>query len=132
MVKFSYMIFYIKDLEKTLAFYKAAFDLETGFKAESNLYAELKTEGVKLAFVLEKFERKVIPEFYSHDLNKPPAACEIVFTVADVSAALEKAKNAGATEIVAPKQMPWGQTICYVRDPEGITIEIASEMENYG
>lgn len=40
----------------------------------------------------------------------------------------EKAVNAGATEVKAPTEKPWGQTLSYVRDLNGFLVEICSPI----
>ncbi len=40
----------------------------------------------------------------------------------------EAAANAGVTKTAGPKVKPWGQTVAYVRDPDGVLVEIAGEM----
>jgi uncharacterized glyoxalase superfamily protein PhnB len=45
-----------------------------------------------------------------------------------VTASFSKALKAGATLVAPLADKPWGQTIGYVRDPNGILIEISSEM----
>ena len=39
--------------------------------------------------------------------------------VEDLPAALEAARRAGAAVPVDAQEMPWGETVAYVRDPEG-------------
>lgn len=46
----------------------------------------------------------------------------------NVPVAFTNAVNAGAISVVEPKVKPWGQTVAYVRDIDGILIEIASLM----
>jgi lactoylglutathione lyase len=31
-------------------------------------------------------------------------------------------------QVAEPKTKPWGQTVAYVRDPDGVLVEIGSEM----
>ena len=50
------------------------------------------------------------------------------FTAKDVSLSLSLAVKSGAELIAAPEEKPWGQTVAYVRDFNGILIEIASDM----
>ncbi len=45
-----------------------------------------------------------------------------------MEAAFEAAVNAGATKIAGPKVKPWGQTVAYVRDLDGVLVEIAGEI----
>lgn len=126
---FSHIIFYVKDLHKTLEFYKKAFDLKPRFLADTGNYAELETGPITLAFVTEETASKHLPKgYYKNDPDKLPAGCEIVFTVDNVQKALDKVLKAGAMKVTDPENKPWGQTIAYVRDPEGILIEISSKM----
>ncbi len=54
--------------------------------------------------------------------NKSPAM-EIAFVTDDVSAAYQKAIQAGAEPIAEPTQKPWGQSVCYVRDNNRFLVE---------
>lgn len=58
-----------------------------------------------------------------------PLACEIVFTIADVQAAYDHAISSGALAVAEPQQKPWGQVVAYLRDPNGVLIELASPMQ---
>lgn len=129
MIKFSHVIFYVKDVLKTLDFYKEAFGLEPKFIHESNGYAELQTGAAALAFVCEEAIPMILPNGCQR--NHPdalPQACEIVFTSADPEKTYNEAVEKGATALYPPEQKPWGQLVGYVRDPNGILIEIAGEM----
>ena len=46
----------------------------------------------------------------------------------DVPAAHAKAVNAGAKELAAPVQKPWGQTVSYVRCPDGVLVELCTPI----
>ncbi len=129
MIKFSHTIFYVKDVSKTIHFYGAAFGIKPKFIHESNAYAELMTEGVALAFVSEDLAMTNLPEGYERNsIGRLPQACEIAFTTDDPEKWYRKALEAGAIELTPPQLKPWGQVVAYVRDPNGILIEIAGEM----
>jgi catechol 2,3-dioxygenase-like lactoylglutathione lyase family enzyme len=129
MTTFTHIVFYVKDLPKTLEFYQKAFDLKTRFLAETGNYAELETGQVTLAFVKEDAAGKHLPQgLYKNDPTKLPGGCEILFTADDVYKSVDKALQADATIVTDPEDKPWGQTIAYLRDPEGILIEISSKM----
>lgn len=130
MANFTHMLYYVKNIPQLIDFYERAFGVKPKFVHESGFYAELDTGATALAFAEESIGDDNLPEGYvPHDLRKPPAGCEIVFTVDNVQEAYEKAMDAGAVALVPPKEKPWGQTVAYVRDPAGILIEIASVME---
>lgn len=129
-MKFAYTIAYVDDVLKTITFYEKAFGLKRRSEVkEGQEYAELETEGVTLSFALASFIRSSLPvEFRPNNATLPPAGIEIAFTDADVQAAFDRAVSAGAVPIAAPVRRPWGQIVSYVRDPNGILIEIASPM----
>lgn len=129
MVNFSHIIYYVKDISAAISFYRDVFGFEPKFIHESNQYVEIDTGATALAFVSELLADSNLPKGYTrHDIKQVPLACEIVFTVPDVQEFYDKALKTGGIAVVAPQQKPWGQTIAYVRDPNGILIEIASVM----
>lgn len=126
---FSYVIFYVADIEKSLKFFKQVFDLETRFLHESGAYAELNSGAVTLAFVSESLASLNLPYGFKKSSNKePPLGCEVAFTSKEVNAHYHKALQHGAKDIAPPKEKPWGQTVAYVQDPNGILVEICSPM----
>lgn len=58
-----------------------------------------------------------------------PLGMEVGLVTDDVAAAHAKALNAGATEIAAPLVKPWGQTISYVRCPDGTLVELCTPVQ---
>lgn len=129
MVKFSYTILYVKDVPQSVDFYEKAFGLDRRFIHESRQYAEMKTGGTTLSFTANELAKLNLPEgFLENNLSNPPAGIEVGFVVEDVPGAFTKAVEAGAIAVVDPKTKPWGQTVAYVRDLDGILIELASSM----
>ena len=129
MVKFSYTILYVKNVVQAIEFYENAFGLERRFLHESKDYAELETGGTTLAFATNDLARSNLPEgFLENDRDRPPAGIEVGFVADDVSAVYEKAIKAGAIALVEPKVKPWGQTVAYIRDLDGILIELCTSM----
>ena len=53
---------------------------------------------------------------------------EIAFTTADVPAAVQRAVAAGARLVQAPEKMPWGQTVGYVADLNGVLVELCTPV----
>jgi lactoylglutathione lyase len=45
-----------------------------------------------------------------------------------VETAFKRAIAAGAIEVARPARKPWGQTVSYVRDPNGLLVEICSPL----
>lgn len=126
---FSHMIFYVKNVKDTVKFYEQAFGLEVRFIHESGQYAEMETGQTALSFAsLEAADMNLPGGYQQHSPEQSPFANEITFTSKDVNGAYAKAVAAGATALTEPLEKPWGQLVGYVRDPDGILIEIGSEM----
>ena len=66
--------------------------------------------------------------FQPADPLRPPSASEVGLATANVPAAFERAIRAGAVSVAAPKVKPWGQTVAYLRDPDGHLIELCTPM----
>ena len=82
-----------------------------------------------LAFASNTLGDSNLPDgFRRNDPSGPPAGIEIALIADDVEAAFRSALDAGATQAAGPKQKPWGQTVAYVRDPEGILVEIGDPV----
>ena len=124
---FRYTILYVHNVEETLALFNRAFGFETAFLHESKDYGELDTGQTKLAFSSIELMQSLGKSPATQPVKKP--AFEIAFETADVAAALAKAINAGAELVQDVTEMPWGQTIAYVRLAEGILIEICTAVQ---
>lgn len=128
MISFSYVILYVNDLQKMISFYEKAFGFKIRLICDENVYAELETKGTTLAFATHKQARSNLPYDYDKiSLKNPPQSFEIAFSTKDLEKTLKKAIEAGAIKVTDPIGKPWGQTICYIRDPEGFLIEIIQE-----
>jgi catechol 2,3-dioxygenase-like lactoylglutathione lyase family enzyme len=53
---------------------------------------------------------------------------ELAFETDDVGAALTRALAAGAVLVTPVTAMPWGQTLAYVRTPEGTLVELCTKV----
>lgn len=128
-MQFAYTIIYVKEVAQTVAFYEKAFGLTQRFVAESGDYAEMETGATALAFASVALAQSNLPQAIQlNSPQAPPAGIEIAFTTPDVPAAYARAVQAGATPLAEPKTKPWGQVVSYVRDLEGVLVEIASPM----
>jgi catechol 2,3-dioxygenase-like lactoylglutathione lyase family enzyme len=126
-MKFGYTILYVKDVEKTVAFYESALGLKRKFVHESG-YGEMDTGETKLAFASVDLATSNGVSFVPANPEGPSPAVEIAFVTEDVAAAFAGAVKAGAVPVAQPKQKPWGQLVAYVRDPNGFLVEICSPM----
>jgi catechol 2,3-dioxygenase-like lactoylglutathione lyase family enzyme len=130
-MNFAYTLVYVADVAASLAFFERAFGLPARFLHESGAYGEVDTgaSGTKLAFVDHATARDSVQHDYvAADASAKPLGMEIGFTVADVPAAFERAVAAGAQALAAPVAKPWGQTVAYVRCPDGTLVELCTAM----
>ncbi len=127
-MKFGYTIIYVSDVESTINFYKKAFNLEQSFLHESKQYGELNTGDIKLAFASDSLAESNGVKFIKNDVKKEAAGFEIALITNDVKQGYRHALSNGATAVKEPTVKPWGQEVAYVRDLNGIVVEICSPM----
>lgn len=128
-MKLGYVIAYVPDVAQSLAFFSQAFGFEQRFLHESRTYGELDTGGTTLAFAAHELGDANFPGGHVHaNASKQPLGMEVAIVTADVAAAHERAVQLGATELSRPVQKPWGQTVSYVRGPDGVLIEICTPV----
>lgn len=130
-MNFAFTIVYVPDVAASLAFFDRAFGLPTRFLHESGAYGEVETgpAGARLAFVDHDTARdSVRHDYVAAHASALPLGMEIGFTVADVGAAFERAVAAGALPLAAPVTKPWGQTVAYVRCPDGTLVELCTAL----
>lgn len=120
------VILYTPNIEKTVAFYEAAFGVKVANRAPGGVYVQL--EGaVPLAFVAESVLPGILPfQVRATRSSEAPAAFELMLVFGDVKAAYERAVAAGAVPVSAPVTKPWGQVVSYVRDCDGALVELCS------
>ena len=127
-MKLGYTLLYVDDVVKTMTFYSQAFGLEVGFLHESKEYGEMKTGDTKLGFVHHNTAGSLGFEYETLSLKKKPPGIEIAFVAENVEEAFGRAVKAGATAASQPTKKPWGQVVSYVRDCNGLLVEICSAM----
>jgi lactoylglutathione lyase len=131
MIKFAYTILYVADVEKTILFYEQAFGFTRKFIAPGNEYGELSTGDTTLSFAAVSLAKKNLSKgFTESSVSDKPFGIEIAVTTDNVEATVQKAVEAGAIAVEKAKEKPWGQTVAYVRDPDGFLIEICTPMED--
>ena len=126
---FAYTIMYVPDVSHAIAFYEAAFGMSRRFVADDGSYGELNTGTITLSFASESLGDKNLPGGYQrHAPDALPFACEVAFATAEVEAVVRQAVTAGGSLIAEPVIKRWGQTVAYVRDPDGLLIEICTPV----
>jgi predicted enzyme related to lactoylglutathione lyase len=129
-LRFRSTVLYVKSVEKTIAFWEKAFGLKKRFIHKSGQYGEVETQGTLLAFGSFLYAKTNLKRsFRKNTPEQEPAGVEVVLKTTDVEAAYKKAVAAGAVALVPPKRKSWGQTVAYVRDNNGLAVQLASEFE---
>lgn len=129
MVSFGYTILYVQDVLSSIHFYEAAFGFEQKFIAPGNEYGELNTGSTTLSFAsLAMAASNLSGGFQRSEPASKPFAIEIGLVTNDVEATVHKALEAGGILLEKPKVKPWGQTVAYVKDPDGFLIEICTPV----
>jgi uncharacterized glyoxalase superfamily protein PhnB len=128
-MRLGYTLIYVDDVKASLAFWNAAFGLATRFVVETGEYGELETGGTALGFVAHATARKSLGGPYTPvRAGDAPVGMVVGLVTEDVGAAFDWAIAAGATSVVGPMSKPWGQQVAYVRDPNGVLVELCSPM----
>jgi catechol 2,3-dioxygenase-like lactoylglutathione lyase family enzyme len=126
-MKLGYAILYVSDVPRAVAFYEDAFGLERKFVHEAGMYAEMDTGGTTLSFAANGLAKSNLPcGFRENRLTEQPGGFEIALVTDDVAAAYERALRAGATAVSPPAAKPWGQVCAFVRDKDGIVVELCT------
>ena len=128
-MKLGYTIVYVPSVEASLAFFENAFGIKRRFLHESGTYGELDTGETTLSFAAHELGDMNFPGGHvaAHSSERP-LGFEVALVTSDVHAAHARAVSAGAKELAAPVQKPWGQTVSYVRCPDGVLVELCTPM----
>lgn len=127
-MQLGYVILYVPDVPATIAFYETAFGLKRRFIHESNSYGELETGTTALAFASEDMAAQNGLTVRFHRPKETAAAVEVALVTPDVAAAFQHSVQSGASPVHPPKQKPWGQTVAYVKDLNGVLVELCSPI----
>ncbi len=127
-MKLGYTLIYVEDVEKTMNFYACAFKLKKGFLHESKDYGEMITGETKLGFVHHLTAKSHGFDYEEIALSNKPPGLEIGFLSEDVVSSYSEAIKAGAISVSEPTKKPWGQIVSYVRDCNGLLVEICSPI----
>ncbi len=128
-MKLGYTIVYVPDVAASIDFFERAFGLKRRFLHETGTYGELDTGETTLSFAAHELGDMNFPGGHVHaDASALPLGFELALVTDDVGGAHAHAVAAGATEMAAPQVKPWGQTVSYVRCPDGILVELCTPI----
>jgi lactoylglutathione lyase len=130
-LQFRYSGLIVSDVPHTVDFYERAFGFRLRYLHPSSGYAELETGDTLLAFIAEAFidETALLGELpYGRSRadadTAPPQVVALVSE--DLAVDWDRATGAGASVVKLPEAKPWGQTTGYLRDCNGMIVEICT------
>ena len=130
-MRLAYVVSYVEDVHASLEFYERTFGLRRRYLEAERHYSEPDTGGTILAFVSwARAAEHLRTRFEAISPHAAPVGIGIVLAVEDVAASFARAVGAGAVPIQAPEPKPWGATVEYVRDRDGLIVELTSEPES--
>jgi lactoylglutathione lyase len=122
MNRVDYVILYVRDLERSIGFYREVIGLH--FKLQGDGYAEFATEGTRFGL----YDRARLPELIGREATAGGPGGEVVFLVEDVDAEAARLRTAGVTVLSGPVDRPWGHRTVHLLDPDGFVVELAQEI----
>ncbi len=129
MIKFAYTILYVQEVKKSILFYTNTFGFKEKFITPDGSYGEIESGSTTLSFAQQSLAQTNLKDkFIASHLDNAPLGFEIAFTTNQVEHTLKVAEENGAQIIEYAKLKPWGQTVAYVRDPDGFLVEICTPV----
>jgi len=123
MDQLGYVILFVRDLERSVAFYRDVIGLP--FKLQGDGYVEFATQGARFGL----YDRNRLGELTGQGTDPPDRpGGEVVFLVEDVDAEAERLREAGATILRGPVDRAWGHRTLHLEDPDGFVVELAGEI----
>ena len=123
MDQLGYVILFVRDLERSVAFYRDVIGLP--FKLQGDGYVEFATQGARFGL----YDRNRLGELTGQRTDPPDhPGGEVVFLVEDVDAEAERLREAGATILRGPVDRAWGHRTLHLLDPDGFVVELAGEI----
>lgn len=128
-MQFGYTIIYVSDVAASLGFFERAFGFSIRFLHESGQYGELETGSTTLAFAQKTLaESHFAGGVLSAQDSTQPLGIEIALVTSEIAATHQQALVHGARELAAPSLKPWGQTVSYLRCPDGTLVELCTPI----
>ncbi len=128
MIRYSYTILYVKQVETTVEFYEKAFGFERKFCTPEGDYAELISGETTIAFASEALATSNLSKGFISASKERVFGIELGFVVANVEEAVAQVLAVGGALYEESQVKPWGQTVAYVTDCNGFLIELCTAM----
>jgi len=129
-MKYGYTIFYVDKVEATIQFYEQAFDFNRKFLTPEKDYGELISGETTIAFASIELGKSNFKKGFEKITNKEkPIGMEMAFVTEAIEKDFQKAIDAGAIEFEKITTKPWGQKVGYLKDNNGILIELCTPIK---
>lgn len=123
----AFPMLYVTDVPATVAFYERGLGAVLDHAHEDGSYAEIRLGSVMVGLADAADARQHLPvPFLPNAPDEEPAAFELYVEVDDADEASERATNASAILLGPPVDKPWGRRVAYLRDPNGVVVELSS------
>ncbi len=128
MNNFASTVIYVPGSAKeVLDFYVTAFGLKLKHYDETFDFGELDAGECSIAVANHSAGEFMVGEMYSKEGDGLPKNVELAFTSDDVEKSFSIAIQNGCEALCPPKEMPWGQTVAYVKSIEGTLVGLLSK-----
>jgi lactoylglutathione lyase len=123
-------IVYAQDVERSVRFYREAFQFELTFRWPPDddapleyVFLELGGSGLGISGAGESLHGLPVAA------GGTPVHFELCIYAQDVDATAERLRALGARELMPPTDEPWKERLCYFEDPDGNPIHITAPLE---
>jgi|SRR3954451_23562018 catechol 2,3-dioxygenase-like lactoylglutathione lyase family enzyme len=134
-IKLGYTIVYVRDVRQAATFYSDAFGFEILQIDEPQGWAMVDAGGHTLGFSSHRLIQRFFGKpFVETRADADPLGFEldvVVDDLAELESAIASATSAGAVLVVAPQVADDGATIAFLRDPNGVILEIQTPYLGY-
>ena len=122
---------FVEDMGTMIRFYRDVLGFEIT-EPEHTVNVYLKKDGVLFMLYERKNFEKMTGHAYEYlkGLNGHYEIALKVDSFSEVDETFGEVVARGAKPVMQPETMPWGQRTCYIADPEGNLLEIASFGDN--
>jgi lactoylglutathione lyase len=124
----AFPVIYARDVTRTVEFYERLLGFEKQYQFPPDGepgYVGLRRDEADLGIVHESSPRRLI----GVDVGDGPRF-ELFVYVDDVDDAIDSMRAAGIPVLREPENMPWGERVAFVADPEGNPVTLAAPNED--
>lgn len=130
-IQYAYTILYVPDVAKTITFYKKAFGFDQKMLTPEKDYGEIISGDTTIAFASIDLGRSNFKKgFMQSGLDNQPFGIELAFATLEVEKVIANAIENGAVLLEEVVSKPWGQKVGYLRDLNGVIIELCTPMNS--